>query len=296
VARELCSAATAHDEIILAGKRFIFNRVELCMILGVLLCSSVSTAFLDDRSAGARYNTGAALRRTLTLILGQSTRILLVNGNTSQIVTDRLASLARQFAPQVTFLPVTPAFGPPYVSTAADVAVSAHAVIASIASSMDAFGGAPDGCIIACFGEPGLAAARQQFNFPVVGMAEAAIATALQHNGTFGIVTLGDFWPSMLRDLVRHYGVADRFAGVVRVPGTPLDLLANPEAASKAVAEAASALAEQTGADTIIVGGAALTGLRLAIDSRPRVIDCLAAAIAQVMALTGYKRMIANLS
>jgi allantoin racemase len=230
------------------------------------------------------------------LILEPSTRILLVNGNTSQIVTDRLAGLARQLAPHVTFLPVTPAFGPPYVSTAVDVAVSAHAVITTIASSLDELGGAVDGCIIACFGEPGLAAARQQFKFPVVGMAEAAIVTALQHNGTFGIVTLGDFWPSMLRDLVRHYGVADRCAGVVRVAGAPLDLLANPEGASRAVAEAATALAEQTGVETIIVGGAALTGLRLAIDSRPRIIDCLAAAIAQVMALTGYQRMIANLS
>jgi Asp/Glu/hydantoin racemase len=231
----------------------------------------------------------------LTLILESSTRILIVNGNTSQAVTDRLAGLARRLAPQVTFLPVTPAFGPPYVSTAVDVAVSAHAVITTIASAVDELGGV-DGCIIGCFGEPGLAAARQQFKFPVVGMAEASIVTALQHNGTFGIVTLGDFWPAMLRDLVRHYGVADRCAGIVRVPGAPLDLLGNPERAARAVADAATACAAQTGAQTIIVGGAALTGLRLAMDSRLRVIDCLAAAIAQVMALTGYQRMIANQS
>ena len=225
-----------------------------------------------------------------------SSRILLVNGNASQIVTDRLAGLARRFAPHVTFLPVTPAFGPPYVSTPVEVAISAHAVITAIDRAVEELGGAVDGCIIACFGEPGLAAARHQFKFPVVGMAEAAILTALQHNGTFGIVTLGEFWPEMLRDLVRQYGVADRFAGVVRVPGAPLDLLADPDGAASAVTVAARALAEQTGAQTIIVGGAALTGLKLSMEFRPRLIDCLAAAIAQVLALVCYREMIANLS
>ena len=51
-----------------------------------------------------------------------------------------------------------------------------------------------DAAIIAAFGDPGLAAARELFDFPVVGMAEAAILTAVQLGGRFAIVT---FTPAM---------------------------------------------------------------------------------------------------
>ena len=48
----------------------------------------------------------------------------------------------------------------------------------------------PDGCIIACFGEPGLREARRRFDFPIVGMAEASMLTAMQLGGDFAILTL----------------------------------------------------------------------------------------------------------
>ena len=76
-------------------------------------------------------------------------RILLVNGNSSQSVTDRLAGLATAAARQFDFLPYTPQGGPPYVSTPADVALAAEKVVETIAIA--ARDNEPDGCIIACF-------------------------------------------------------------------------------------------------------------------------------------------------
>jgi Asp/Glu/hydantoin racemase len=219
-------------------------------------------------------------------------RILLVNGNSSQSVTDRLADLATRAAPQLEFIAQTPPGGPAYVSTPADVAVSAKTVVETIA--LAAADQPPDGCIIGCFGEPGLIEARRRFEFPIVGMAEASMLTAMQLGGDFAIMTLGEHWPAMLRDLVRLYGVQDRCVGVRRVEGTPLQLLADPQGAAAAIAAEAGAC----GAPNVIVGGAALTGLAAAIGhlTGVRLIDCLEASIAQIVALTELRRMAATVA
>src|SRR5580692_9062696 len=164
-------------------------------------------------------------------------RILLVNGNSSQSVTDRLGGLAMAAAPQLEFRPCTPQGGPAYVSTPEDVALAARKVVETIALST--FNDEPDGCIIACFGEPGLLEARRRFAFPVVGMAEASMLTAMQLGENFAILTLGEHWPAMLHDLVKLYGVQDRCAGIERIEGTPFELMDNPRKAADSVAAAA---------------------------------------------------------
>jgi len=215
-------------------------------------------------------------------------RILLVNGNSSQSVTDRLHGLAGAAAPGFDFRPLTPEGGPAYVSTPADVALAAGKVVETIIASA-ARDGAPDGCIIACFGEPGLLAARRRFAFPIVGMAEASMLTAMQLGDKFAILTLGEHWPAMMGDLVKLYGVQDRCAGIRRVAGTPFELMADPARAAGLVAAAA----RDCGAETVIIGGAALTGLAAAIGPLPgiRLVDCLQASLAQMAALTEYRRM-----
>jgi allantoin racemase len=214
-------------------------------------------------------------------------RILLVNGNSSQSVTDRLGGLAMAAAPQLEFRPCTPQGGPAYVSTPEDVAFAARKVVETIALST--LNDEPDGCIIACFGEPGLLEARRRFAFPIVGMAEASMLTAMQLGENFAILTLGEHWPTMLRDLVKLYGVQDRCVGIERIEGTPFELIADPRGAAKSV----TAAAKKCGAPIVIIGGAALTGL--ASDIGPlegvRLVDCLQASIAQVVALTAYCRM-----
>ncbi len=113
--------------------------------------------------------------------------------------------------------------------------------------------------------------------------------TAMQLGGNFAILTLGEHWPAMLRDLVKLYGVQDRCAGIERIEGTPFELIANPQRAAESVAVAA----KKCGAPIVIIGGAALTGLASAIGPLEgvRLVDCLQASIAQVMALSAYRRM-----
>jgi allantoin racemase len=213
--------------------------------------------------------------------------ILLVNGNSSQTVTDRLSVLAVAAAPDLEFRAYTPQGGPAYVSTPEDVSLASRKVVETIA--LAAHGDEPDGCIIACFGEPGMLEARRRFAFPIVGMAEASMVTAMQLGENFAILTLGAHWPRMLRDLVKLYGVQDRCVGIERIEGTPFELLADPQGAAQSVTTAA----KKCGAPIAIIGGAALTGLASSIGPLEgiRLIDCLHASIAQVVALTAYRRM-----
>jgi Asp/Glu/hydantoin racemase len=217
-------------------------------------------------------------------------RILLVNGNSSQSVTDRLAGLAMAAAPELEFLPYTPQGGPVYVSTRADVASASGKVVETIAIAAQEV--EPDGCIIACFGEPGLLEARRRFNFPIVGMAEASMLTAMQLGDDFAILTLGEDWPAMLRDLAKVYGVEDRCVRIERIDGTPFELMADPQRAAKSV----TAAAEKCGAQIVIIGGAALAGLASTIGPLQgiQLVDCLQASVAQVLALTAYRRMAAT--
>jgi Asp/Glu/hydantoin racemase len=192
-------------------------------------------------------------------------------------------------APELEFLPYTPQGGPVYVSTPADVAWASGKVVETIAMAAQEV--EPDGCIIACFGEPGLLEARRRFHFPIVGMAEASMLTAMQLGDDFAILTLGEDWPAMLRDLAKVYGVEDRCVRIERIDGTPFELMSDPQRAAKSVIAAA----EKCGAQIVIIGGAALAGLASAIGPLQKIqlVDCLQASVAQILALTAYRRMAA---
>lgn len=221
-----------------------------------------------------------------------SPNILLVNGNTTRSVTEKLLDHARSSFPGVTFEARTPDFGPAYVSTPADVAWSAHAVTETIASAVAEAGREPDACVIACFGEPGLAAARHRWRFPIVGMAEASVLTALQLAGRrYVIATAGRHWPAMLHDLLRLYALEQSCAGIVEVVGEPLILAGDPGDAVAAVQAAVDEAITRHQPSAIILGGASLVGLARALDTPVPVIDCLDAAVGQAIGLAAMRQI-----
>jgi allantoin racemase len=138
-------------------------------------------------------------------------RLLLVNGNTTQAITELIAEEARRSAaPSTELVAVTPRFGPAYIATRSEVAIAGHAVLECLAQHSAGV----DAAVIACFGEPGLEAARELCPFPVVGMAEAAMLTACMLGARFSIVTGGARWVAMLRELARAYRLEQRLASV----------------------------------------------------------------------------------
>ncbi len=224
----------------------------------------------------------------------EAPRLLLVNGNTNQALTERLRVQARAILPserQITAL--TAMFGAEYISDRESAAVAAHAIIDTVKEHLAEVGPQSyDACLLACFGEPGIGAAKEVFDFPVVGMAEASILSALQLGERFAIVTIGEHWPSMLRELMRQQRLEDRCCGIFSIPGKALDLAARPEEARIAVRALVNRAIREQGADVVIIGGAALVGIAQTLQPEWEIplVCSFHAGLVQAEAMAGLRR------
>lgn len=193
-------------------------------------------------------------------------RLLLLNGNTDPAITDLLAARAAEALPRLglppaKIIPATAPFGARYIATRAAVAIAGHAVLAGLAEHVGADNPRGfDAALIACFGEPGIEAAREVLPIPVHGLAEASISAALRIAPRIALLTGGAAWVPMLQDfaLVRGHG-PDRV--LVRGVAPTGDMIAHdPDGALAILAEAARAAASD-GAGVVVLGGAGLAGL-----------------------------------
>src|SRR2546423_13307339 len=106
-----------------------------------------------------------------------SPRILVINPNTTSAMTDAIGKCAAAAAnPGTIVTAVTPEMGPASIESHYDEALAVPGLLAEIAQAEEE--GSADGYVIACFGDPGLDAARELARGPVVGIAEAAMRTA----------------------------------------------------------------------------------------------------------------------
>ena len=213
-------------------------------------------------------------------------RILLLNPNTSADITDLLAREAQALAGDVDLVPATAAFGPRYIGSRVGAAIAGHAALDAYARAAEG-GRSFDAVILACFGDPGVGALREIAPCPVIGMAEAAIHAAAQRGRRFALLTGGARWVPMLEEFVAALGMADRLAAVRCVPQTGAEIAADPGRALPVLADLANRCAAEDGADVVVLGGAGLAGLaaRLAPSVRVPLVDSLAAAVGQAVAL-----------
>ena len=185
-------------------------------------------------------------------------RILVINPNTTQAVTDLVAGHVRRIAGDVAeCVPVTGRFGARYISTRAAAAIAGHAALDAMAAHVAGC----DAVYLACFGDPGLLALREIAPVPVVGMAEAACHAACCQGDRFAIVTGGVLWKPMLEEFVAMIGLGHRLAAVRTITPTGGQIADNPDAALADLASACEVCARDDGANVVILGGAALAGL-----------------------------------
>ena len=116
---------------------------------------------------------GAGLRVLLAAVPRRPVRIHVVNPNTTAAMTEAIGRAATAIAgPDVRVRTTCPPMGPASIESHYDEALSVPGLLSEIASSP------ADGYVIACFGDPGLEAARELAASPVIGIAEAAMRTA----------------------------------------------------------------------------------------------------------------------
>lgn len=185
-------------------------------------------------------------------------RILIVNSNTTESVTRTVELEARRVASAGTeILAVTAPFGVPAIETPADAEIAADATL----EALQRYGFGADAAIIACFSDPGLAAARATMPFPVLGIAQAAMLTAFLAGSRFAVVTVAPRSVPGIQALIDAYGLAAHSAGVRAASMGVLEAHREPERLRAELAREIDDAVRKDGADVIILGGAVTAGL-----------------------------------
>ncbi len=213
-------------------------------------------------------------------------RILLLNPNTSESLTHQMVKVAEAHCSQDTeVVGVTAERGVPYIASRTEAAIAACSVLEMLAERHNDF----DGAIVAAFADPGLGAARESFDIPVVGLAEAGMITACMVGKSFSIVTFSTSLGAWYRECVAWNGLTGRCASI-RMLDQDFDSISNIIGEKEeALVRLANAAVVEDDADVIVLAGAPLSGLAERIRGRVPVpmIDCCAASIRQIETLVG---------
>ena len=206
-------------------------------------------------------------------------KLRVINPNTSASMTALIGTAARAVAaPGTEIEAVQPSFGAPSIEDHHDDVWAAAGVAEQV---RDGERSGADAHIIACFGDPGLHAARELAHGPVIGIAEAAFHAASLVATGFSVVTTLERTVVIAEHLVLQYGFERRCRGS---HGTDIAVLELEDPASNAyariLASAEQALArDRSGA--IVLGCAGMADLCRSLQQRlgVPVIDGVAAAV-----------------
>ncbi|WP_187687773.1 aspartate/glutamate racemase family protein [Nocardia wallacei] len=210
-------------------------------------------------------------------------RIRVVNPNTTAAMTALIDECARAVAtPGTVVESVTSAMGPASIESHYDEALAVPGLLAEIARG-EAEG--VDGYVIACFGDPGLYAARERARGPVIGIAEAAMQAASHLGRGFSVVTTLARTVGQAEDLTERYGM-QRFCRGIHATDIPVLELEDPQV-RRVIADACRAAVAADGSDAIVLGCAGMADLSeyLTAEAGVPVVDGVAAATLAVQSL-----------
>lgn len=192
-------------------------------------------------------------------------RILLLNPNTTEAMTRRLAEAGRQVAgPDTELVPLTAPRGVPYIATRAEAQIGGAVALEMLAEHHRG----ADAAIIAAFGDPGLAGARELFDIPIVGMAEAAMHAAAQLGRRFAIVTFARALGPWYEDCVALAGMGERCCGILMLDEAIRSVPDVQEEKQDLLVALANRAVVEREADVVILGGAPLAGLAAKVAGR----------------------------
>lgn len=213
-------------------------------------------------------------------------KILLINPNTTASMTQTVGNAARAVAAQGThIIAVNPSFGPASIECHFDEAVAAAGVAEQM--RVAAASARPDAVVIACFGDPGLDAARETCDAPVIGIAEAAFHAASFVATSFSVVTTMTRTCVIAERLLLRYGFDRLCRGVHGTDIPVLDLEHCGDKAAEKIERAARKAIERDRSGAIVLGCAGMAPLCATLSARlgVPVIDGVSAAVKFVEAL-----------
>jgi allantoin racemase len=214
-------------------------------------------------------------------------RFLVVNPNTTDEMTADIGEQARRYArADVEIDETSPLWGPRSIEGHYEDYLAAAATIELIKERAPSY----DGVIIACYGDPGLYAAREISPVPVVGIAEASMLMACTVAHKFSIVTVLPRVLPLLEDLVRHQGLESRCASIRATPLSVLDIERDPSSAEREIVKESRAAVAEDGAEAILLGCAGMGPLDKAVGPQVDVpvLDGVACAVKLLEGLVDY--------
>ena len=211
-------------------------------------------------------------------------KLLLINPNTTQHVTDRMVAEARRATgARADVVGVTADAGPAIIGSRTENALAARAALELAAEHQAGI----DAVILGVSLDTALCPLREMLDVPVVGMAEAGLLTACMVAGRVGCLTLGPRLLPLYEELTQAYGFASR---VARWRALDLPAAYGPDVddeVAKRVCDAGERMVREDGAEAVVLCGAVLTGYAARIGAQLPVpaIDCIDAATRQALLL-----------
>ena len=212
---------------------------------------------------------------------GEPRRILVINPNSNQIVTDGMDAALEAFKMPggVRIECVTLTTGPFGIESQADT----EAVVLPL-RDLVARRGDVDCFVIACYSDPGLQVCREATDMPVLGIQECGVLTAMTRGDRFGVIAIQE--RSIRRHLryLRQMGVSERLAGE-RAANLTVAQSASGEGTYARLVEVGSTLRDDDHADAIILGCAGMAAHRAGLETAlgVPVIDPVQAAVTMAL-------------
>lgn len=182
-------------------------------------------------------------------------KILVINPNTTQAMTDAIAEECRKSAAAGTVIDViSPERGPRSIETHTEDAVAAAATIETVLQHRNDY----DAFVIACFIDPAIQAIREIVDVPVLGIAESAAHMAALVSSKFSVITVMRRLEHQIAETIRRSGLADRCASVRSIDLSVLSIEADLDTTVEHMEEEARRAIEEDDAEAILLGCAGL--------------------------------------
>jgi allantoin racemase len=205
-------------------------------------------------------------------------RILIVNVNTTESMTEGIGAQARKVAAEGTeIVALTPRFGAESVEGNFESYLAAIGVMDAVMR----YEGPYDAVIQAGYGEHGREGLQELLDVPVVDITEAAASTAMFLGHKYSVVTTLDRAVPLIEDRLKLAGLDARCASVRASGMAVLELESDPERAVAAIVDQAAAAVTDDHAEVICLGCGGMAELEAKVRERTGVpvVDGVAAAV-----------------
>ena len=197
-------------------------------------------------------------------------RLALLNPNTDARHTDAMGAVVRETLPEgCEVTAVSPERGPTSIESEADSVVAAAAV-AELLRELPAH----DAYLVACFGDPGVGAARELTEAPVVGIGEAAFQAAVTIARRFAVITTLPRSIPEIEDALERHGMRSRCVAVEPLGIPVADQGGHNPDTTAAIVEAGRRVVVRDGAEALVLACGGMADVARAVASEVGVPVC----------------------